>query len=1014
MLKNTLYICLLVLYAICNNAVAQELYNFSLSKKNGLPSNNIYYATVDHLGYLWICTDKGVVKYNGYNVTDFNLSENFGCKDIWFLREDNKGRMWLFSISDRLGFIRNNVYHNTHFFGRNGLFYLSSSTTADHSNGVAFFGVTGHDSFKTRNFIVEKNDTLHSHELRITKGIDSKYALCRILSESKAIIYSSNDSAYLLDISGGQSIAKPIGKINYANEYEWNQDAVLKLLRLKNFNFGRYIFAINDESDQFNLIDTKTHILYKKTLNSITHCSEKETILNINISGPNISIVTELKAYTIDTNLSLLSVVDLNSINGAPQNKKINYFRNDPFWGKLIGIQNKGLLLPTNSVKTLKKENPIELDNYLYLGKLSDSVGFWWNNTTQTIVKINNRLNANYSQITVHNATKIIPYKKDTALLLSNSGLYRLNTTTLEAELFPISNRTQEIVNTSAYDGVLVDSNIIYSLSKGMGFYSFELKEQTGWSKKITDERFKGLQIDRGHKQFWLHYYNKLFIYNINGYAKSYGIDSLQKRGINSIDNVYIDQKYGNIFIQEEKRLLLLQSIDKPFIQLFENFILKDAIVAVDDDRLIIAGGFGVIICKINALGKITSPIYYRNTKNAYYNSVSDLMVLKNIVLLKTDNGAYKVDLPDDDSQFKTTEPELKYKLICYNADSSMAIKHGDTIFVTSNNQNLLLDVINPLGDGIVRYRYKLNKTDTLWHEMDGGNLVLPNIVPGIFYKLSVIVFDNQWQSNEIVLHVYLTPKWWETPKAKIVTWLAVLLLGISIVYFIFYFAKYRAAQKNAKINRQIELELKSVYAQINPHFIFNSLSAALYLVKLKKVEEAYQHIYKFSHLLRSYIKSSRNRFISIEDEVNNLRAYIELQQVRFNNKFEYTINISTALDRFTKLPSLLIQPLVENAITHGLLHKETKGLLKIEFTELINDKGIECTIEDNGIGRKKSRLIKDENQIKEESYGTDLTKDLINILNKYEQIEIKMTYIDKVEPDMGTIVKLSIKDYRK
>jgi len=178
-------------------------------------------------------------------------------------------------------------------------------------------------------------------------------------------------------------------------------------------------------------------------------------------------------------------------------------------------------------------------------------------------------------------------------------------------------------------------------------------------------------------------------------------------------------------------------------------------------------------------------------------------------------------------------------------------------------------------------------------------------------------------------------------------------------------------------------------------------------------MEDAYKHIYSFSILLRSYIKSSRNRLIPIEEEIENLKNYVELQQTRFKNKFDYQIIVNENIKgQQIKIPSLLLQPIVENAIDHGLFHKEDeKGILKIDFLSVPENRQVICIIDDNGIGRGKSKLLKRESLIKRDSYGDQLIKDLINIFNKYEKMNIDIEYLDKIEPATGTTVKITIKN---
>jgi LytS/YehU family sensor histidine kinase len=213
--------------------------------------------------------------------------------------------------------------------------------------------------------------------------------------------------------------------------------------------------------------------------------------------------------------------------------------------------------------------------------------------------------------------------------------------------------------------------------------------------------------------------------------------------------------------------------------------------------------------------------------------------------------------------------------------------------------------------------------------------------------------------------------------------------------------------------NLQMELELKSIHAQINPHFIFNTLNSALLLVSNKKMDEAYAHISRFSKLLRAYLKSSRNKYITINEEVNNLKNYLDLQQTRFKDKFNYEIFVSEEISEdLVKIPTLLIQPFAENAINHGILPKDGSGILKIEFRSKIKEGILQCIIDDDGVGRKKS---KENNSLlgKKESYGNLLINDLIDIFNRYEDLKIDIVYVDKEPPLTGTTVTINIKNIK-
>lgn len=207
-----------------------------------------------------------------------------------------------------------------------------------------------------------------------------------------------------------------------------------------------------------------------------------------------------------------------------------------------------------------------------------------------------------------------------------------------------------------------------------------------------------------------------------------------------------------------------------------------------------------------------------------------------------------------------------------------------------------------------------------------------------------------------------------------------------------------------------MELELNSIYSQINPHFIFNTLNSGLHFIKKGRTTDAYDHIYKFSKLLRAYLASARNRYITLDAEIENLKNYIELQQTRFSHVFDYNIEVHHIDNmKSIRIPSLLLQPIVENAINHGLLPMDGKGYLHLSFVRK-EDNVVECTIADNDIGRKRSKQLKT-GEPERESVGEKLLDELVTLFNEYEHMGIDISYHDKEEPLTGTIVIVKIKN---
>ena len=205
---------------------------------------------------------------------------------------------------------------------------------------------------------------------------------------------------------------------------------------------------------------------------------------------------------------------------------------------------------------------------------------------------------------------------------------------------------------------------------------------------------------------------------------------------------------------------------------------------------------------------------------------------------------------------------------------------------------------------------------------------------------------------------------------------------------------------------------MKALRAQMNPHFIFNSLNSIQKYILKNEHYEASQYLTKFSRLIRLILDHSNQNAISISSELDLLKLYVEMESLRFDNKFDYQIETDPDISTETsEIPSMLIQPYVENAIWHGLLHKEDRGKLTIQFTKKDNH-NIIVTIEDNGVGRERSAELKSKQVLKKKSYGIQITENRISIINRVQNINASARITDLKNTDgqaCGTRVELYI-----
>ncbi|WP_299680925.1 sensor histidine kinase [uncultured Tenacibaculum sp.] len=203
--------------------------------------------------------------------------------------------------------------------------------------------------------------------------------------------------------------------------------------------------------------------------------------------------------------------------------------------------------------------------------------------------------------------------------------------------------------------------------------------------------------------------------------------------------------------------------------------------------------------------------------------------------------------------------------------------------------------------------------------------------------------------------------------------------------------------------NEFAHLQLKSLKAQMNPHFMFNAMNSIQNLVLKGDKHKAYDYLTKFAALIRENLNMSEKSFIFFDEELLLLEKYLELEKLRFRTNFEYSINGGENLFNI-KIPSMIIQPFVENAIKHGLLHKKEgvkKIILKFELKEVLH-----CTIIDNGVGISESERIKQRNGIKSTSLSTKLIEERLMLLKDYYKSNIGFNY-EKVKEGTKVIIKI-------
>ena len=358
--------------------------------------------------------------------------------------------------------------------------------------------------------------------------------------------------------------------------------------------------------------------------------------------------------------------------------------------------------------------------------------------------------------------------------------------------------------------------------------------------------------------------------------------------------------------------------------------------------------------------------------------------------------------------------PPVKIAELRLGNDSSV-FATNELINIPWEARNITVSFVSPWYNNAAKlhYRYKLESVDEQWHY--AGNLQelrFAQLAPGR-YRLLIESSLNKadWTTMLTPLQFnILTPvwrSWW-----FILISMAIIAVSVSWVLRLFW-NKQKAEKILMETRNQVaDIEMQALRAQMNPHFIFNSLNSInRYIVKSDQAT-ASLYLTRFAKLIRLILDNSNSKSVSLASELEALKLYIDMEAIRFEKQFTYEIRVAPGIEtEAVQVPPMIIQPFVENAIWHGLLHKDAPGHLSIEVC-CKHEGVLECRIMDNGIGREKAKELKSKSAATRKSLGMKITEDRLTLLNSQARVSATITVDDLFGPDRqpaGTLVTIKI-----
>ena len=388
-------------------------------------------------------------------------------------------------------------------------------------------------------------------------------------------------------------------------------------------------------------------------------------------------------------------------------------------------------------------------------------------------------------------------------------------------------------------------------------------------------------------------------------------------------------------------------------------------------------------------------------------NIINSIYVDKNSIWLGTNLGLVNFDENKIDKTSFCNIDLVKIK----NADTSLNTQKIELAY-NQNNISFEHTGISFKSEKAVVFFYKMEGIDSSWIETSSRIVSYPSIPSGN-YTFKIYAINKLGVKSPILSYPILVKKpFWEETYFKIVTSiLFLILIAITVNYFLSRIKK-RNAEKTRYLNELHFAKQMALQTQMNPHFIFNCLNNIQRFIFKNDIENTNKYLTEFATLIRTTLENADKLLINLSDEINYLKMYLEMENLRFDNKLHFECIVDENVDvQNIEIPTMLLQPFIENSIKHGILNlKDRAGLIKLEF--FIENNFLNCKIIDNGIGRKESAILKLNEKLLFESKGIEITTRRIQMFNFNKKQEIKLEIkdlYDAYENAIGTEVHLQI-----
>jgi len=1001
---------MIVLPLLCR---AQDASYIQYTTEDGLPTDYVYGVVEDEDGFIWAYTENGLAKFDGYEFEHFTVEDGLPGNDIPFAEKGPDGKIWIHSIYNRPAYLYQDSIYTIHDEGciYTGLF-----------DGEARFSCkTGEYAYKdtlTRIMHLEYDATLikaypqYFDPVEVAEQLDTNKAYQRIYTqdaEGKRKWYRT------------RSIKKIPGSPYYFSFdpnifFTQRPGGQWRKLSLKPSLFPSYNYGQIPGKEQYLISDSKNGMYWidpvafsYRFISPVDYGIHPKAHLDFTFQQDRLWLSTDAGALCFDFQGNLLEKVQNQTL---AERYFLHRTYSDSRGNLWIGSRDGGLfLIPQANKRVHKRQLPREADQHF----------------EELIYTENGRLigitaNTGVYHITEDTIVQLVEPRKSRrfrSVTLTPHGLY-VSSSHYSFLLQEHNHRLHHVPVQDYFYFVDQDSSFSDYLQGGDRNLHFHPRENTLYSLRAGE--LISLRFLPSSREIQLAdvlilslqriYYHPtegvLYVSSIKGLAALVGgaltpVLSKDKRlqGISALFGTP-----GKLWIGTESKGLYCY--DLPSKQL--EFIAKAKMI-----RQIRSDGERGIVVACNE-GVLTVPFenpqaytHYTTRHGLPTNEIEDVLAEGDSTLyIASTQGVHELN------RFFKTEVEASFGLLQLKGvnvkGQALSVSALNQLSHQQNDLSFHYSLRSYASDGNIHYYTRLEPLEADWEESRERQINYLELSPGdyTFHLKAKDIYGNEVLHEPLMIHIAKAfwQEWW---------FRALCLLAFVGVIALLALQRVRRERRKQQAKRSLDkrianLELDALKAQMNPHFIFNALGAIQYFIQTQDVDSADNYLTMFARLMRKYLDSAREKMISLEQEIALLRDYTALEKMRFEELFEVDIQLEEGLDPSEyEIPSMLLQPFVENAINHGLSERRDKrGLIRIQF----NAQGdtLICRIEDNGIGREQAKSNRRKGH---RSRGMKIVQEKMETLRNsgiaYIHIEIQEAFPDNAEYP-GTRVTIQTK----